>query len=370
MRARHLLVLLAAAAACDGTGESAHLGSGGAAGASTGAGGDGGSGGQTAAGGSPGSGGSSSAGGATASGGVAPTGGGMAGAGGATASGGVAATGGGPGAGGTNLATRDAGAGGSKPDGGNGGSSAPGGGVTGAGGMTGGGGMTGAAGATATGGSTGSGGARADAASDGRGEVGPDTVRDAGPDGPATGGSDAVTSDGSPCPHNGHVTYTLTRSANPTTAEQQAYDLIVPAMDKAVYYYNCYTDITKALNVSYSSSVQTADGNYNGSIRFGGTQYMEYVTAMHEIAHTVGVGTASNWRSFVAFPDGGSSGPWTGANATTELRAITGSATDTLTADTQHFWPYGLNYASEWHSEADGIAHCRIVVALRKDMGL
>jgi hypothetical protein len=29
-----------------------------------------------------------------------------------------------------------------------------------------------------------------------------------------------------------------------------------------------------------------------------------------------------------------------------------------------------LNYQSEWHSEADGIAHCRMVMALRKDMGM
>jgi hypothetical protein len=116
--------------------------------------------------------------------------------------------------------------------------------------------------------------------------------------------------------------------------------------------------------------VATADGNINGSIRFGGTQYMEYITAMHEIAHTVGVGTANNWRSFVAIPDGGSSGPWTGTNANKQLRAISGVSTDTLTADTQHFWPYGLNYTSEVKSEADVINHCKIVMALRKDLGI
>jgi hypothetical protein len=201
-----------------------------------------------------------------------------------------------------------------------------------------------------------------------------DAARDAGADGGGdtrTGtGPDATTSDGAPCPYAGHVTYTLAQNANPTAAEQQAYALIIPAMDEAVHYYNCYTNITKALNVSYNSGVATADGNINGSIRFGGTAYMEYITAMHEIAHTVGAGTASNWRSFVAIPDGGSSGPWTGTNANAELRAITGNATDTLTADTQHFWPYGLNYTTEVKSEADVIDHCRIVVALRKDMGL
>jgi hypothetical protein len=207
-------------------------------------------------------------------------------------------------------------------------------------------------------------------------DVAPDGTIDSRPDvraivdtRPATT-SDATTSDGAPCPHAGHVTYTLAKSSNPTSTEQNAYDLITTAMNKAAYYYNCYTDITKSLNVSYAASVQTADGNINGSIRFGGTQYMEYITAMHEIAHTVGVGTASNWKSFVAIPAGGSSGPWTGSNANAELRAITGNATDTLTADTQHFWPYGLNYTSEVKSEADVIDHCRIVVALRKDLGM
>ena len=176
--------------------------------------------------------------------------------------------------------------------------------------------------------------------------------------------------DGGACPYAGHVTYTLAKSANPTTAEQAAYDLITPAMDKAIAYYNCYTNITKAENVTYNSGVATADGNITGSIRFGGTQYMEYITAMHEIAHTVGVGTANNWRSFVAIPDGGSSGPWTGTNANAQLRAITGVATDTLTADTQHFWPYGLNYTSEVKSEADVIDHCAMVMAIRKDLGM
>jgi hypothetical protein len=172
------------------------------------------------------------------------------------------------------------------------------------------------------------------------------------------------------CPYTGHVTYTLAKTANPTTAEQTAYGLITTAMDKALTYYNCYTNITKAESVTYNASVATADGNSNGSIRFGGTAYMEYITAMHEISHTVGIGTASNWRSFVAIPDGGTSGPFTGTNATAQLRAITGVATDVLTADTQHFWPYGLNYTSEVKSEADVIDHCKMVVAIRKDLGL
>jgi hypothetical protein len=168
---------------------------------------------------------------------------------------------------------------------------------------------------------------------------------------------------GGACPANGHVSYTLTKAANPTSDQQAAYDLIVPAMDKAVQYYNCYTNITKADTVTYDSSVQTADGNINGSIRFGGKDYMEYITAMHEISHTVGIGTAPAWPSLVV------NGIFTGEHATAQLRAITGNATDQLNADTQHFWPYGLNYTSEVKSEADVINHCFMVAAIRLDEG-
>jgi len=166
------------------------------------------------------------------------------------------------------------------------------------------------------------------------------------------------------CPASGHVSYTLTKNANPTADEQQAYALITEAMDKAVDYYNCYTGITKATTVTYVPSVDTADGNSNGSIRFGGKEYMEYITAMHEIAHTVGIGTASQWPSHVV------NGIFTGEQATAKLRELTGIADDQVHADTQHFWPYGLNYTSEVKSEADVINHCYIVVAIRADMGL
>ena len=225
-----------------------------------------------------------------------------------------------------------------------------------------------ATGGVGTGGISGSGGTPDAAVRDGQNERAAEVGRDVASDLPVT--SDVVPSDSMVCPAHGHVTYTLARADNPTDTQRQAYDLITTSMDKATYYYNCYTSITKALSVSYDPSVSTADGNANGSIRFGGLSYMEYTRAMHEISHTVGVGTASNWRSFIDIPQGGGNGPWTGQNANAELRSITGVATDTLTADSQHFWPYGLNYVSEVKSDADLVGHCRIVVALRKDLGL
>jgi hypothetical protein len=166
------------------------------------------------------------------------------------------------------------------------------------------------------------------------------------------------------CTPTGHVTYTLTKAASPSAAEQSAYDAITCAMDGALAYYNCNTNITKQLTVSYNTSVSTADGNFNGSIRFGGTSYMECVTAMHETAHAVGIGTAPAWSTYSV------GGVFTGANAIAQLRAITGNPADVLHSDTQHFWPYGLNYTSEAKSTADLVDHCLMVVAIRKDLGL
>lgn len=166
------------------------------------------------------------------------------------------------------------------------------------------------------------------------------------------------------CTPTGHITFTLAKAANPTSAQQSAYAAITCAMEGAVAYYNCNTAITKQLNVSYVPSVATADGAINGSIRFGNTSDMQCVTAMHEIAHTVGVGQASNWGTYSV------GGTFTGMNATAELRAITGNPTDVLHSDTQHFWPYGLNYVTEAHSTADLLDHCRMVTAIRKDLGL
>jgi stress-induced morphogen len=190
-----------------------------------------------------------------------------------------------------------------------------------------------------------------------------------GPGGVGGSGGGTSTGGGANCPFSGRITYTLAKSANPTAAEQNAYNLISVAMNRATSYYNCYTNITKHENVSYLPSVATADGNINGSIRFGSnTSYMDYRNAMHEIAHTLGIGQASNWRSFVV------GGLFTGATANAQLRAINQTLQtplDTqLHADSQHFWPYGINQASEVKSEADLIAHCKIVSAIRVDLGL
>jgi hypothetical protein len=171
------------------------------------------------------------------------------------------------------------------------------------------------------------------------------------------------------CTPTGHLSYTLSQATSPTADQADAYKTITCAMDMAVAYYNCYSNITGSVRVTYDTSVATADGNINGSIRFGaGRQYMTCATSMHEIAHTQGIGTASPWASHV------SGGLFVGTNSAAQLQSINATLTKPLYtelhADSMHFWPYGLNYDTEATGIDILIDHCEMVVAIRKDLGL
>jgi len=158
------------------------------------------------------------------------------------------------------------------------------------------------------------------------------------------------------------VTYTLHKSANPTADELDAYERITAVMDSAVYIYNKYTNLSKYINVYYAPGVPTAEASSNGDLRFGENRsYMFVGTAMHEMAHTMGMGTTDAYRSM--FKDG----VFQGEKAQALLREIDGPDA-VLKGDSQHFWPYGLNYASEVHSEQDLINHARIVEAMYQDI--
>ncbi len=160
----------------------------------------------------------------------------------------------------------------------------------------------------------------------------------------------------------GHITYTLSTQNSTTPEGKEAYARIKIAMDSALYYYNTYTSLSKKLTVTYEPSVQTADGNFNGSIRFGSNKsYQVTCTAMHEIAHTIGVGTTSQWSGLIK------NNVYIGKNASAKLKEID-SPDAVLKGDNQHFWPYGLNYASEVKSEKDLINHCLIVNEIFKDL--
>ncbi|MGC9539062.1 hypothetical protein [Streptomyces sp. UG1] len=155
------------------------------------------------------------------------------------------------------------------------------------------------------------------------------------------------------------ITWTLERAGNPTEDQRTAYDLITRAMNAAVARYNNLSDLGKTITVRYDPGVPTADGNINGTIRFGNRAYMTERTALHEIAHTIGVGTSSGWSRL------GGSGTWTGAQATALVRQYDGSSARISTGG-GHFWPYGLNYENEFSNTAAD-RHVQIVAAMVRD---
>ncbi len=159
------------------------------------------------------------------------------------------------------------------------------------------------------------------------------------------------------------VEYHLNKVENPSEDELDAYKRISAAMDSAVYMYNKYTHMSKHIEVYYNTGVQTADASYNGTMRFGaGRAYMNVRTAMHEMGHTMGMGTTSEYRNMLK------DGVFQGETAQAKLKELTGDPTAVLKGDSQHFWPYGLNYDSELHSEEDLIIHCQIVEAMYQDI--
>jgi autotransporter-associated beta strand protein len=135
---------------------------------------------------------------------------------------------------------------------------------------------------------------------------------------------------------------------------------IVSSMEGAVAHYNRHGFFPKHVTANYSPGTPTADANYDGWINFGGSR--NFRVALHEIGHTMGVGTHGNWPNVLQ------GGGWTGAQALKLVRQIDGPAAG-ISGDAQHFWPYGLNFDNESSADSDQI-HVRIVSALRRDMGI
>lgn len=161
----------------------------------------------------------------------------------------------------------------------------------------------------------------------------------------------------------GNITYHLNKEAAPTEDQLDAYAHIEAAMDSAVSLYNRYTDLTKHIEVYYNTGVPTAEASSNGTLSFGANRsYMVVCTAMHETAHTLGMGTTQEYKAMMV------NGVFQGAKAQALLKELTGDASAELHGDSQHFWPYGLNYASEVKSEKDLIFNAKIVNAMYQDI--
>ncbi|KAL2158243.1 hypothetical protein VTH06DRAFT_4563 [Thermothelomyces fergusii] len=157
------------------------------------------------------------------------------------------------------------------------------------------------------------------------------------------------------------ITFQLQRSSNPTADEQDAYWRIEAAMSAAAARYNRLAPrANKHITVQYVPSVPTADGSFSGNIRFGANRaYMTERTALHETAHTLGVGQTR------AFDDRCAAGPSGWPSATALLRSWDGPNAS-ISCGGGHFWPYGLNYETEM-SQTNADRHCLLVNAMLAD---
>ncbi len=156
----------------------------------------------------------------------------------------------------------------------------------------------------------------------------------------------------------GPMSFTMRPDTDPTHAEKVAQ--VVKAMNEAIGLYNAMGEFPKAVSAGYNPGTPTADGNYNGTIRFGGS--ISSRVALHELGHVLGVGTHPRWGEFVK------DGQWTGAYAIAQLRAFDGPDA-VLHCDHMHFWPYGLNYDTE-DSPENRRRHVLMVAAFRRDLGI
>ena len=160
----------------------------------------------------------------------------------------------------------------------------------------------------------------------------------------------------------GNITYTFHMPKDATDEDIEVFRQMDAALREATGCYNLNTTgIRQEITVRYSPGTATADGSSNGNIRLGRYARTQRV-CMHEIAHTLGVGTSPSWEKLVV------NGVFTGINATQALRDATHDPNAILHADRMHFWPYGLNYDSEVTSPKDFVNHCRIVSAIISDL--
>jgi len=141
-----------------------------------------------------------------------------------------------------------------------------------------------------------------------------------------------------------------------------AFNRLREAFDKATWYYNNFTSIEKHVNVNYSPGTPTADANIDGWINFGSNpDYQRTGTAMHELAHTVGVGT--HWKYWELMQNS-----WQGNRANDILKFIINDPNARINGDSTHFWPYGINGAHEDDgSEMLYIIHSLIIQGMKAD---
>jgi hypothetical protein len=155
------------------------------------------------------------------------------------------------------------------------------------------------------------------------------------------------------------ITWKLQKSANPTADQADAYKRIEAAMRLAVKRYSKFSNrATKSITVQYSPGVPTAESGFGGTLKFGKERvYMNERTALHEIAHTLGIGQTQAFKTRCAANN------W--PSATTLLRTWDGPNAK-INCGGGHIWPYGLNYDREM-SETNANRHCQLIDAMLVD---
>lgn len=166
----------------------------------------------------------------------------------------------------------------------------------------------------------------------------------------------------------GNVTYQLQSSV---TESGEHYPRIAGAIASAVDYYNNLTSISgHHLSVNYHPGTPTAEASYGGYMQFGaGSGYQRTGTALHEMAHTIGVGQHWMWYG----PNSplraeGTRGTWLGERANKVVQFLNNDPAAFMTGDAVHMWPYGINGSQEDNNSAFlYTANTLIVQALGED---
>jgi len=155
------------------------------------------------------------------------------------------------------------------------------------------------------------------------------------------------------------ITYTLNINPSNSAQEQE----IANSVAEAVSIYNTYGSFNKHWWINYTTDPgTTANANYEGWVVFGTQRTTR--TALHEGAHTLGMGTTTEYANLI-------SGLWRGAyGRQAELDTYNTSA-DGLHGDGHAIWPGGMNYESEFTLDwIYRVWMVRIQAALRCDMGI
>lgn len=160
------------------------------------------------------------------------------------------------------------------------------------------------------------------------------------------------------------VTYTLNSSVDTNTSTGQQ---IAACMAAAVENYNRYAVFpgpadgsSFPMRVYYSSGVPTAQASGNGSITFGGQRNTR--VAQHEMVHVFGAGQHWQWPNLMV------GGVWQGNYTKAVIQSLDGAGAG-LYGDAIHFWPYGLNYDSEWNT-TNAKRNVIVTAAFMRDMGI